>query len=113
MAKIWMDAHDVLSKTMDLEDMFELNLRKVKAKNKNKGKELKIVHREGKAIRCFNILTREFKVFDSAKEASKQLNFSAGYISYLAREDVASSNGWKARYIKEVSNGISKCGASN
>ncbi|HBG0458380.1 TPA: hypothetical protein KPE24_000169 [Clostridioides difficile] len=111
MAKVWMDAHDVLSKTMDLEDMFELNLREVK--NRNKGKELKRVRREGKTIRCFNILTREFKVFDSAKEASMYLNFSAGYISYLAREDVASSNGWKARYIKEVSDGISKCGTSN
>ncbi|HBG1029198.1 TPA: hypothetical protein KPG21_004083 [Clostridioides difficile] len=111
MAKIWMDAHEVLSKTMDLEDMFELNLRE--AKNKNKGKELKRVRREGKAIRCFNILTREFKIFDSAKEASMYLNFSAGYISYLAKKDVASSNGWKARYVKEVANGISKCRASN
>ncbi|MEN7500873.1 hypothetical protein ABFR99_18235, partial [Clostridioides difficile] len=33
MAKIWMDANEVLSKTMDLEDMFELNLRAIRKRN--------------------------------------------------------------------------------
>ncbi|WKK93209.1 hypothetical protein Q0Y04_01855 [Clostridioides difficile] len=40
MAKVWMDANEVLSKTMDLEDMFELNLRATRKRNEKRKNEI-------------------------------------------------------------------------
>ncbi|HBG0830650.1 TPA: hypothetical protein KPF29_003737 [Clostridioides difficile] len=126
MAKVWVDAHEVLSKTMDLDDMFELNLRAIRKRNekikdeiekqiKYEDSEIKTANRggPGKIIKIFNINTGEVKVLKSAKEASKYIKVSRSYASYLARENKSTEDGWKAEYIQEVSDGISKCGTSN
>ncbi|EMY9786907.1 hypothetical protein ABCZ54_000083 [Clostridioides difficile] len=126
MAKVWMDAGTFLERTMDLEDMFELNLRKVRETNKSKKIKLKINESKFKKIRkkptndtkskpikVFNIETGEVKIFKNAKAASKYLKISGDYASCLARENRVTREGWKAEYIKEVSDGINKCGASN
>ncbi|EOE7246057.1 hypothetical protein ACKTKD_003915 [Clostridioides difficile] len=52
-------------------------------------------------------------MFDNAVQASKCLYFTELYVGYLARTGKTTKNGWKARYIKEASNGTSKCGTSN
>ncbi|MCA0566565.1 hypothetical protein OKR72_04200 [Clostridioides difficile] len=126
MAKIWLDAGTFLEKTIDIEDMFELNLRKVRKRNekikneiekkiKDEDSEIKITNRggPGKSIKVFNINTGEVKILKSAKEASKYIKVSCSHASYLARENRVTREGWKAEYIQEVSDGISKCGASN
>ncbi|EGT5050681.1 TPA: hypothetical protein P1J70_001803 [Clostridioides difficile] len=126
MAKIWLDAGTFLEKTIDIEDMFELNLRKVRKRNekikneiekkiKDEDSEIKITNRggPGKSIKVFNINTGEVKILKSAKEASKYIKVSCSHASYLARENKSTEDGWKAEYIQEVSDGISKCGASN
>ncbi|MFL8474846.1 hypothetical protein Q3179_18790 [Clostridioides difficile] len=126
MAKIWVDAGTFLEKTIDIEDMFELNLRKVRKRNekikneiekkiKDEDSEIKITNRggPGKSIKVFNINTREVKILKSAKEASKYIKVSCSHASYLARENKSTEDGWKAEYIQEVSDGISKCGTSN
>ncbi|NJI81955.1 hypothetical protein GSQ54_16140 [Clostridioides difficile] len=126
MAKVWIDAHEVLSKTMDLDDMFELNLREIRKKNekikneiqkqiKNEDSEIKTANRGGlgKIIKVFNINTGEVKILKSAKEASKYIKVSRSYASYLARENKSTEDGWKAEYIQEVLDGISECRASN
>ncbi|HGM3506568.1 TPA: NUMOD1 domain-containing DNA-binding protein [Clostridioides difficile] len=127
MAKVWMDANEVLSKTMDLEDMFELNLRATRKRNekrKNKidkqikkeiRKQIKTTNRggPGKSIKVFNINTGEVKILKSAKEASKYIKVSCSHASYLARENKSTEDGWKAEYIQGVTDGISKCGTSN
>ncbi|EIS9472685.1 NUMOD1 domain-containing DNA-binding protein [Clostridioides difficile] len=126
MAKIWMDAGTFLEKTMDLEDMFELNLRAIRKRNekikneiekkiKDEDSEIKITNRggPGKSIKVFNINTGEVKILKSAKEASKYIKVSCSHASYLARENKSTEDGWKAEYIQEVSDGISKCGTSN
>lgn len=118
MAKVWVDAGTFLERTEDIEDMFELNLRKVRDRNKKVNVIDLLVNdecqgRKGKKVECFNIVTGETKVFDSVVEASKYVYFTDVYIAHLARTGKVSKNGWKARYIKEVSNDISKCGASN
>ncbi|MCH7253358.1 hypothetical protein [Clostridioides difficile] len=51
MAKIWVDAGTFLEKTMDLEDMFELNLRKVRKANESKKIKLKLNESKFKKIR--------------------------------------------------------------
>ncbi|SJX16380.1 NUMOD1 domain [Clostridioides difficile] len=106
--------------------MFELNLRKVRKRNekikneiekkiKDEDSEIKITNRggPGKSIKVFNINTGEVKILKSAKEASKYIKVSCSHASYLARENKSTEDGWKAEYIQEVSDGISKCGASN
>lgn len=121
MAKVWMDANEVLSKTMDLEDMFELNLRATRKRNeiekqiKYEDSEIKTTNRggPGKIIKIFNINTGEVKILKSAEEASRYIKVSRSYASYLARENKSTEDGWKAEYIQEVSDGISKCGTSN
>ncbi|HBG7860089.1 TPA: hypothetical protein KRF17_003483 [Clostridioides difficile] len=126
MAKIWLDAGTFLEKTIDIEDMFELNLRKVRKANekikneiekkiKDEDSEIKITNRggPGKSIKVFNINTGEVKILKSAKEASKYIKVSCSHASYLARENKSTEDGWKAEYIQEVSDGISKCGTSN
>ncbi|WP_131026843.1 hypothetical protein [Clostridioides difficile] len=126
MAKIWVDAGTFLEKTIDIEDMFELNLRKVRKRNekikneiekkiKDEDSEIKITNRgrPGKSIKVFNINTREVKILKSAKEASKYIKVSCSHASYLARENKSTEDGWKVEYIQEVSDGISKCGTSN
>ncbi|MBJ8651129.1 hypothetical protein F1213_19120 [Clostridioides difficile] len=126
MAKIWLDAGTFLEKTIDIEDMFELNLRKVRKRNekikneiekkiKDEDSEIKITNRggPGKSIKVFNINTGEVKILKSAKEASKYIKVSCSHASYLARENKSTEDGCKAEYIQEVSDGISKCGASN
>ncbi|HGT0475505.1 TPA: NUMOD1 domain-containing DNA-binding protein, partial [Clostridioides difficile] len=123
MAKIWLDAGTFLEKTIDIEDMFELNLRKVRKRNekikneiekkiKDEDSEIKITNRggPGKSIKVFNINTGEVKILKSAKEASKYIKVSCSHASYLARENKSTEDGWKAEYIQEVSDGISKCG---
>lgn len=126
MAKVWMDAGEFLSKTIDLEDLFELNLRKIREANESKKIKLKINESKfkklrkkpindtkSKAIKVFNIETGEIRIFKSAKDASKYLKISGDYASCLARENRVTREGWKAEYIQEVSDGISKCRASN
>ncbi|HBF6529005.1 TPA: hypothetical protein KRG84_002774 [Clostridioides difficile] len=126
MAKIWLDAGTFLEKTIDIEDMFELNLRKVRKRNekikneiekkiKDEDSEIKITNRggPGKSIKVFDINTGEVKILKSAKEASKYIKVSCSHASYLARENKSTEDGWKAEYIQEVSDGISKCGTSN
>ncbi|MDI0377032.1 hypothetical protein QHE30_14585 [Clostridioides difficile] len=126
MAKIWLDAGTFLEKTIDIEDMFELNLRKVRKRNekikneiekkiKDEDSEIKITNRggPGKIIKIFNINTGEVKILKSAEEASRYIKVSRSYASYLARENKSTEDGWKAEYIQEVSDGISKCGTSN
>ncbi|AXU27006.1 TPA: NUMOD1 domain-containing DNA-binding protein [Clostridioides difficile] len=126
MAKIWMDAGTFLEQTEDIEDMFELNLRKVRKANENKKIKLKLNESKfkkirkkstndtkGKSIKVFNIETGEVRIFKSAKAASKYLKISADYASCLARENRVTREGWKAEYIQGVTDGISKCGASN
>ncbi|HBF2562739.1 hypothetical protein [Clostridioides difficile] len=117
MAKIWMDAGELLEKTIDIEDMFGCNLSKMRNKSKQKGLVGRINSkgqgRKGKKVECTNIITGERKVFDNAVQASKCLYFTELYVGYLARTGKTTKNGWKARYIKEVANGISKCRASN
>lgn len=51
MAKVWIDAGEFLSKTMDLEDLFELNLRKIRQANESKKIKLKINESKFKKIR--------------------------------------------------------------
>ncbi|HCU3131039.1 TPA: hypothetical protein OUN75_001849, partial [Clostridioides difficile] len=51
MAKIWVDAGTFLEKTIDIEDMFELNLRKVRKANENKKIKLKLNESKFKKIR--------------------------------------------------------------
>ncbi|HBG1252651.1 hypothetical protein KLK89_02415 [Clostridioides difficile] len=119
MAKIWIDAHEVLSKTMDLDDMFELNLRAIRKRNEKRkneiDKQIKTTNRggPGKTIKVFNINTGEVKILKSAEEASRYIKVSRSYASYLARENKSTEDGWKAEYIQGVTDGISKCGASN
>lgn len=126
MAKIWLDAGTFLEKTIDIEDMFELNLRKVRKRNekikneiekqiKYEDSEIKTTNRggPGKIIKIFNINTGEVKILKSAEEASRYIKVSRSYASYLARENKSTEDGWKAEYIQEVSDGISKCGTSN
>lgn len=126
MAKVWMDANEVLSKTMDLEDMFELNLRATRKRNekikneiekqiKYEDSEIKTTNRggPGKIIKVFNINTGEVKILKSAEEASRYIKVSRSYASYLARENKSTEDGWKAEYIQGVTDGTSKCGASN
>ncbi|EGT2197642.1 NUMOD1 domain-containing DNA-binding protein [Clostridioides difficile] len=123
MAKIWVDAGTFLEKTIDIEDMFELNLRKANESKKiklklNESKFKKIRKKptndtKSKPIKVFNIETGEVRIFKSAKAASKYLKISGDYASCLARENRVTREGWKAEYIQEVSDGISKCGASN
>lgn len=126
MAKIWLDAGTFLEKTIDIEDMFELNLRAIRKRNekikneiekkiKDEDSEIKITNRggPGKIIKIFNINTGEVKILKSAEEASRYIKVSRSYASYLARENKSTEDGWKAEYIQEVSDGISKCGASN
>ncbi|HFL3616449.1 TPA: hypothetical protein ACG3QI_003708, partial [Clostridioides difficile] len=116
MAKIWVDAGTFLEKTIDIEDMFELNLRKVRKRNekikneiekkiKDEDSEIKITNRggPGKSIKVFNINTREVKILKSAKEASKYIKVSCSHASYLARENKSTEDGWKVEYIQEVS----------
>ncbi|CZR71764.1 TPA: hypothetical protein KOU50_003626 [Clostridioides difficile] len=126
MAKVWVDAGTFLEKTIDIEDMFELNLRAIRKRNekikneiekkiKDEDSEIKITNRggPGKSIKVFNINTGEVKILKSAKEASKYIKVSCSHASYLARENKSTEDGWKAEYIQEVSDGISKCGTSN
>ncbi|SJR40696.1 NUMOD1 domain-containing DNA-binding protein [Clostridioides difficile] len=126
MAKVWVDAGTFLEKTIDIEDMFELNLRKVRKANESKKIKLKLNESKFKKIRkkttndtkskpikVFNIETGEVRIFKSAKAASKYLKISGDYASCLARENRVTREGWKAEYIQEVSDGISKCGTSN
>ncbi|WP_343090615.1 NUMOD1 domain-containing DNA-binding protein [Clostridioides difficile] len=126
MAKIWLDAGTFLEKTIDIEDMFELNLRKVRKRNekikneiekkiKDEDSEIKITNRggPGKSIKVFNINTGEVKILKSAKEASKYIKVSCSHASYLARENKSTEDGWKAEYIQGATDGISKCGTSN
>ncbi|MDV9655439.1 hypothetical protein RHH83_13965 [Clostridioides difficile] len=51
MAKIWVDAGTFLEKTIDIEDMFELNLRKVRKANESKKIKLKLNESKFKKIR--------------------------------------------------------------
>ncbi len=126
MAKIWLDAGTFLEKTIDIEDMFELNLRAIRKRNekikneiekkiKDEDSEIKTTNHggPGKIIKIFNINTGEVKILKSAEEASRYIKVSRSYASYLARENRVTREGWKAEYIQEVSDGISKCGASN
>lgn len=125
MAKVWIDAHEVLSKTMDLEDMFELNLRAIRKKNekikKETEKQIKYEDSEiktnrggpGKIIKVFNINTGEVKILKNAQEASRYMKISCNHASYLARKNKSTREGWKAEYIQGVTDGISKCGTSN
>lgn len=126
MAKVWVDAGTFLEKTIDIEDMFELNLRAIRKRNekikneiekqiKYEDSEIKTTNRggPGKSIKVFNINTGEVKILKSAKEASKYIKVSCSHASYLARENKSTEDGWKAEYIQEVSDGISKCGTSN
>ncbi|BDE77277.1 hypothetical protein C4258_14735 [Clostridioides difficile] len=126
MAKIWVDAGTFLEKTIDIEDMFELNLRAIRKRNekikneiekkiKDEDSEIKTTNHggPGKIIKIFNINTGEVKILKSAEEASRYIKVSRSYASYLARENRVTREGWKAEYIQEVSDGISKCGASN
>ncbi|HEK4636727.1 TPA: hypothetical protein SOK69_003905 [Clostridioides difficile] len=126
MAKIWLDAGTFLEKTIDIEDMFELNLRKVRKRNekikneiekkiKDEDSEIKITNRggPGKSIKVFNINTGEVKILKSAEKASRYIKVSRSYASYLARENKSTEDGWKAEYIQGVTDGISKCGTSN
>lgn len=126
MAKVWMDAHEVLSKTMDLEDMFEFNLKAIRKRNekikneigkqiKNEESEIETTNRggPGKTIKVFNINTGEVKIFKSAREASRYIKVSCSHASYLARENKSTEDGWKAEYIQGVADGVSKCGTSN
>ncbi|MDV9291955.1 hypothetical protein RZ847_017750 [Clostridioides difficile] len=126
MAKVWVDAGTFLEKTIDIEDMFELNLRAIRKRNekikneiekqiKYEDSEIKTTNRggPGKIIKIFNINTGEVKILKSAEEASRYIKVSRSYASYLARENKSTEDGWKAEYIQEVSDGISKCGASN
>ncbi|EII6780891.1 hypothetical protein I5976_16445 [Clostridioides difficile] len=111
MAKIWMDAGELLEKTIDIEDMFGCNLSKQKSlvgRTNSKGQG-----RKSKKVECTNIITGESKIFVSAVEASKYLYFTELHITRLARTGKTTKNGWKVRYIQEVSDGISKCGTSN
>lgn len=106
--------------------MFELNLRAIRKRNekikneiekqiKNEELEIKTTNRSGpgKSIKVFNINTGEVKILKSAKEASKYIKVSRSYASYLARENKSTEDGWKAEYIQGVTDGISKCRASN
>lgn len=126
MAKIWVDAGMFLERTIDIEDMFELNLRAIRKRNekikseiekkiKDEDSEIKITNRggPGKIIKVFNINTGEVKIFKSAEEASRYIKVSRSYASYLARENKSTEDGWKAEYIQGVTDGISKCGTSN
>ncbi|MFH7965510.1 hypothetical protein ACEZ0B_006395 [Clostridioides difficile] len=117
MAKIWMDAGELLEKTIDIEDMFGCNLSKMRNKSKQKGlvgrTNSKCQGRKSKKVECTNIITGESKIFVSAVEASKYLYFTELHITRLARTGKTTKNGWKVRYIQEVSDGISKCGTSN
>ncbi|MDK3182166.1 hypothetical protein QPD62_19675 [Clostridioides difficile] len=126
MAKIWLDAGTFLEKTIDIEDMFELNLRAIRKRNekikneiekqiKYEDSEIKTTNRggPGKSIKVFNINTGEVKILKSAKEASKYIKVSCSHASYLARENKSTEDGWKAEYIQGVTDGISKCGTSN
>lgn len=40
MVKVWMDVNEVLSKIMDLEDMFEFNLRVIRKRNEKRKNEI-------------------------------------------------------------------------
>ncbi|CZR95405.1 MULTISPECIES: NUMOD1 domain-containing DNA-binding protein [Clostridioides] len=112
MAKVWMDAGEYLSKVIDLEDLFELNLRKIRESNESKKIKLKINESQFKKIRkkptndtkskpikVFNIETGEIMIFKNAKAASKYLKISGDYASCLARENRVTREGWKAEYI--------------
>lgn len=118
MAKVWIDAGELLEKTMDLEDMHEFNLRAIRTRNekiKNEELEINIAKRggPGKPIKVFNINTGEVKILKSAREASKYIKVSCSHASYLARENKSTPNGWKAEYIQGTTDGISKCRADN
>ncbi|ENY8390086.1 TPA: hypothetical protein KOD20_003926 [Clostridioides difficile] len=112
MAKVWVDAGTFLEKTIDIEDMFELNLRAIRKRNekikneiekqiKYEDSEIKTTNRggPGKSIKVFNINTGEVKILKSAKEASKYIKVSCSHASYLARENKSTEDGWKAEYI--------------
>ncbi|MBY1603541.1 hypothetical protein O0E53_19820, partial [Clostridioides difficile] len=75
MAKIWMDAGELLEKTIDIEDMFGCNLSKMRNKSKQKNLIGRINSkgqgRKSKKVECTNIITGESKIFVSAVEASK------------------------------------------
>ena len=115
MAKVWIDAGTFLE-TKDIGDI-ECNLREMINKNKQKNLIGRINSkgqgRKSKKVECTNIITGESKIFVSAVEASKYLYFTELHITRLARTGKTTKNGWKVRYIEEVSNGISKCGTSN
>ncbi|MCC0650723.1 hypothetical protein [Clostridioides sp. ZZV15-6598] len=115
MAKVWVDAGTFLE-TKDIGDI-ECNLREMINKNKQKNLIARINSkgqgRKSKKVECTNIITGESKIFVSAVEASKCLYFTELYITRLARTGKTTKNGWKVRYIKEVTDGISKCGAGN
>lgn len=51
MAKVWVDAGTFLERTEDIEDMFELNLRKVRKANESKKIKLKLNESKFKKIR--------------------------------------------------------------
>ncbi|WP_131037119.1 NUMOD1 domain-containing DNA-binding protein, partial [Clostridioides difficile] len=100
MAKIWVDAGTFLEKTIDIEDMFELNLRAIRKRNekikneiekkiKDEDSEIKTTNHggPGKIIKIFNINTGEVKILKSAEEASRYIKVSRSYASYLAREN--------------------------
>ncbi|HFQ8798639.1 TPA: hypothetical protein ACHTEK_003372 [Clostridioides difficile] len=121
MAKIWVDAGTFLEKTIDIEDMFELNLRAIRKRNekikneiekkiKDEDSEIKTTNHggPGKIIKIFNINTGEVKILKSAEEASRYIKVSRSYASYLARENKSTEDGWKAEYIQGVTDGISE-----
>lgn len=98
MAKVWMDAHEVLSKTMDLEDMFIDNLvQNMKVRVDAVGNNTSC-----KSIKIKNIKTGEVKIFKSRKEASTYLNTPQSYIALLLKHNKIYKKIWKLENVKGV-----------
>lgn len=98
MAKVWMDANEVLSKTMDLEEMFVDN----SVQNMKVRVDVVENNPSCKSIKIKNIKTGEVKIFKSRKEASMYLNTNQSYIAFLLKHNRIYKKIWKLEDVKGV-----------